>query len=749
MLRFLGEISVLLFTMTTVGMSNPSDTGAIDPCVFAFTTECHLATGCARLDGLMAYCGSQKRIAIYWVEPDACREGGPCVLPSDFILVGEVVHYWLCGQPEPRIVDMRTIDSVPLLPRQGSTDAVVRSALAIVSLVQRHGDDADVPLQIRTFFQNGRCQSKYTCRAVPDQQNSGPDCLTTCDEQILNSPPCGREYSKEAQTNGGFVWKLCKGDGQPLVSVTVEPLRDREAVLLDGVFAVSSLGEWRLVPAPYRTYCSFYQDYSRLVHTPDVLCASKSLFDRIESYLGTNAVPIRVVGALDRLWLKTALMTHDAHRVSKAAEAITMWLCRGDSVPKGQALFELAATVEPITKEYPDQAEQLLGPLVARMVAYVGEEAAPALERLIPTIDANKWCLYARLAVGQVRALGLSNKERIDALVARFDSLSSSLRLDADEPCEVVTTVKQYLSQLDAAPPRGALDVNDLRIILQRGLAERFKEDGPDARNRVIEEVMRLIRLIAGEGPFCGDADALVASIDRFSGLYLEVERTKQPIDSALATLLSLAFCDISTPQDHTVLSSQFHGLCVQMGLQIEATLERNGLAAVATRQDIDDTVSRYEREFAGYTDDPLWPAFKFPFTTREKARLTYRVRGSVARLAPFLAEMSLKLKYGGKAGDLKGEVLSEISRTAEQLLVAAAFVRTPPYPGVVSQYRANHGFAVTLTPTLYKDVDRARRTFISMKYFHLGHRMEDVVKQERELAFPAATSAGDDVALR
>jgi hypothetical protein len=35
----------------------------------------------------------------------------------------------------------------------------------------------------------------------------------------------------------------------------------------------------------------------------------------------------------------------------------------------------------------------------------------------------------------------------------------------------------------------------------------------------------------------------------------------------------------------------------------------------------------------------------------------------------------------------------------------------------------------------LYVEGERPKEKFKAMKYFHLGHRLEDIVKRERELA--------------
>jgi hypothetical protein len=95
--------------------------------------------------------------------------------------------------------------------------------------------------------------------------------------------------------------------------------------------------------------------------------------------------------------------------------------------------------------------------------------------------------------------------------------------------------------------------------------------------------------------------------------------------------------------------------------------------------------------------------------------------------------EMSLKVKYGGSSAELKQKTLYEVSCAAQQLLPETAFLRIPQYPGVSCQYRARYGFTAVIRGPLYEDGNGAKEKFKAMKYFHLGHRLEEIVKRERE----------------
>jgi len=104
-------------------------------------------------------------------------------------------------------------------------------------------------------------------------------------------------------------------------------------------------------------------------------------------------------------------------------------------------------------------------------------------------------------------------------------------------------------------------------------------------------------------------------------------------------------------------------------------------------------------------------------------------------QLEPLFDEMSLKVKYGGEDKRLKDETIYKISLAAQQLLPQSVFLRRPPYPGVSCRYRGKHGFAAVIKGPFYIEGERPKEKFKAMKYFHLGHRLEDIVKRERKLS--------------
>jgi hypothetical protein len=158
-------------------------------------------------------------------------------------------------------------------------------------------------------------------------------------------------------------------------------------------------------------------------------------------------------------------------------------------------------------------------------------------------------------------------------------------------------------------------------------------------------------------------------------------------------------------------------------------------LGGLVGPNDVEHAFNTYEQVFCRYVDDSLWPAFKFPLTSGEEVRLAATFRLQLMRLKPKLAEISLKVKYGGVSAELRQRTIREVSHVARQLLVQTAYLRKPVYPGVSCHYRGSLGFTATIRDPFYMEGDRAKEKFRAMKYFHLGHRLQDVVEREREVA--------------
>jgi len=731
------KVTVLLFIIVAPGVVRAGNASAVDLRIFEFNSEFYLPMGRGRLDGLMASDGSRHRIAIYWIEPAVFRDHTFFLGYSDFIFSGDVVHFWIYGTTQPGTFHLSDKESNPLLPRDVSVESVARSVLAIANRIRSEPEQADMPLEVGKFFRQSQDQADYLYE-VPSEQTSSDLASDSraSDVQILNALPYGRKYSKETQNDGTIVWHAKRVmDGPHIACVTVKSVPCTEHDCNRSMFDPDTLGQWALVPEPYRTYWSLDRAYSELKDETDKTVAIRKLYDRIESYIDKNEVPERIDIAFNQLLFKIALLTGDKQRVSRSAHAIVAALLRDASISVYQGLLELARIDNQIREKYPEQVDDLVVPLAGLMVKHIGHEAPSNLERLMAIINSNKWFAFGKLLVEEVRIQGLVEGDLADNLVARLEASRLARELPPSDPCEATPTVKQYLAQLDDDPPKGNLTIDDIRGILKEGLEKPFADANLEFKQELVEDVVRSIRLIVGEGPFCGDKAMLIESIRKFSGLYLVVFRYEEPIDTVLATFLALSFCDISTTEDHDVLFSQIQKLCAEFQSLTNTMLAERGLGELVAPNDVERLFTRYKQRFRDYIDDPLWPAYKFPLTANEGTRLRSKLKLRFGQLEPFFDEMALKVKYGGVSDELKKRTCYEIASAILQLLPQAAFIRRPSYPGVSCRHRGRYGFSAVIKGPLYIEGERPKEKFKAMKYFHLGHRIEQIVKRERELA--------------
>jgi hypothetical protein len=452
------------------------------------------------------------------------------------------------------------------------------------------------------------------------------------------------------------------------------------------------------------------------------------LYDRIDSYPQNSDMPSHVRRALNYLRFKTAMITDDPNRVRRSAEACITRLCQDSVLKDYECIQELGTICGEIERRYPERAEEWSRPLVERIVECAGADIGGHMDKLLVSINANGWFTYGGLLLDEVRRRGLVDANTMNTLAIRLRATRLAKTQEAADPCESPVSVTRYLEHIDDAPLKGTLDMTDLRDILEEGLSKVYGGPTSGGMCNVVEGVLRSIRLIAGEGSFRGDRAELIESIDRFSRVYIVVRKATEPIDTVLATFLALSFCDTSTPEDHRTLVAQFHKCSSKLRSSVNDVLERRELGLLVTPEDVRGILGVYEAIFVKYVDDPLWPAFKFPWTSNEEIRLAARIELRFMQLESELDAFSLKVKYGGANPKLKQEVIYAISRAAQQLLPEAAFLRSPRYPGVSCQYRGGgDGFTAMIKGLLYEDGNKPVEKFRVMKYFHVGHRLEGV----------------------
>jgi hypothetical protein len=731
-----GKVTVLLFLLGSHKILCAEDSNGAGLRVFEFRCQFWMPIASGRVDGLIASDGRRQRIAIYWMEPAMFREAPSFLRCCDLILDRDVVHYWVQGMPQPGMFHLSNAGKDPLLPASKSPELILRSSLAIASQIRCPRGEADTSLGVAAFFEGSRGQTEYKYEVLPSEAGPRPSSnVAVSGAQLLNTLPFGRQYSKETRDDGSVAWRVQKAsNGPPIVTVTIRRVCELGSDGSRGTFDEQTLGQRTLIREAYRAYWSFDLALAEMSASSDVRTSGRDLYGKLNSFLDQNNVPPEVGRALDRLRFQAALMTADSNCVWESAQAAVTGLCADEMVPKQRCVMDLGGMSGRIQKQYPERMEEQLRPLVAHVVRHAGQDASTGVSRLMVDILSNGWFTYGELLLAEMRRAGLMEACDVDSWRAKLQASRSAKRVPAPDSADAPASVRQYLSQLDAAPPQGTMDLNDVRRILNEGLAKRFTPEQSEAKREIVESAIRSVRLIAGEGPFCGDPEKLIPALDRFSANCLPANNAGGSFESVLATFLALSFCDTSTPQDHERLFSQLQSCSRALQSQVNARLAARGLASLVTPEEVERRFQVYERHFQQYVDDPLWAPFKFPWTRDEENRLDARLRLRLAQLEPVFEETALKVKYGGASEELKVKAIRAISVAAQQLLAQAAFLRMPLYPGVRCQYLGGHGFSVMIKGPLYQQGERPKEKFRAMKYFHLGHRLESIVEHEREL---------------
>ncbi len=575
-----GGVTVLLFLLAACTTLYAQPSGGRGLAVYEFRCDFRTPIAAGRVDGLIATEAGRRRVAIYWIEPALFREAASFLRYCDLIFDREAAQYWIQGMSHPGTFHLSAGEKDPLLPAQRSAESVLRSALAIVSQMHRPSDATVPSLEVGAFFEESRGQAEYRHEVLPYDARP-PLAVTgsTPSARLLNALPFGREYSKDTRADGSTVWRVEKASGGPPVA-TVTIQRVHELGLGDSreAFNEQTLGQWTLIPDAYRVYWSLDCALVEVNASAQPRAAAGELYARLDSYLARKKAPCAVARALDRLLLKAALLTADSNCVWQAAQAVVTRLCQDDNVPRYQCLVDAASMSAQIQKEYPERLEERLRPLVARVVWHVGQEARADLDRLIADITNNGLFTYGELLLDEMRQQGLVEAREADTRIAKLQASRLAKGTATPDSSEVPPSVARHLAQLDSPPAQGTVDVNDLRHILSEGLAKRFTAERSEAKRQMVESAIRSLRLIVGEGPFSGDSEKLIASIDRFSHCCLEVDRSAGSFGTVLATFLALSFCDTSTPEDHQRLFSQLQHCTRDLQARVNGMLGARGL---------------------------------------------------------------------------------------------------------------------------------------------------------------------------
>lgn len=732
------NVTVLLLLLTSPYLAQAQDVKNIYLQTIEFSADFRTHLGQSHLKGLMNTDTVRHRITIYWTEPKQIREHKSFIVSAcDILLTEKNAHFWVPGMSEPGVLRWTGCAKDPLLPQQENTQSVVRSALRIFHWLRCTPEGESDTIHLHRFLRDSRLHPEYTYGYATDDTDSiGLITSTTTDKQILNGLPLGRQYVKATSKEGMLQWRLTKAlNNQSIMRVIVKRMVNG-GVNVSSTFDPKSLGQWLLIPEPYRIYWSLHADYLELISSMKPGCKGIDVCRSIKSKLDTRLLTNEVRRALERLWFDASLAMGDISHLHQSLQATVVGFCCDDNMSTDYSLMELGIMAKELESSYPQHFQAVLNPCVTQIVQHAGEDIAKSFSRLIKVINSNKWFGYGDLLLEAIRLQGSVEHATCEDLASRYEAARLTREIRPFDLSKSCTTVKQYLLRIDDAPLPGSLTMEDVREVVDRGLARYYPVDAPKTRYGTTENIINSLRMIVGEGPFRGRKTELIRSIERLAKNHYIVCCSIKPIDMTLVTFLALSFHDISTPQDHELLCRQMGQLAAKLQTRLNTKLRAYAMHMLVTPNDVQRIFQQYcEKEFRSYLDDPLCPTFKFPLSANETVRLTNKLKLRFSRLEPLFEEMSLKVKYGGVSKPLKEKTILGISQAVQNLLASMAFIRRPAYIGVTCHYRGVYGFSTVIPETLYLEGHRPKERFKAMQYFHLGHILEDYVKNERRLA--------------
>ena len=693
--------------------------------LFEFSAKCKATIGPGYVEGLVASDGSTCRIAIYWMEPEFLRRREQFFCFSDFIFSEKTVRYWLDGMQKYQTYYLLEDAEEALVPEQASQDSVVRSALAIVGRVGPMSQRDRDSLGLASFFHEGRSQRAYTYETPSDPKHNedGPNSASS-DPSLLNHHPLGWKYVKQIHDNGALLWFLQESlTERPLIHLVVRPGESTKDYDDATLFDPNTLGDWSLIPEPYRDFWAFREALTQQAGVADGDPAHQGLYDRIDAYLNQNELPAHVCRAMNRLRFKAALATDNKNYIAQSVQAHIVGLCNNTSVPPYQCLLQLARCDGDVRKRSSEMADALLASLLAPVVERAGHDAARHLSRLLPTLHRNNWLTYGERLLGEINRQGLVPEETTADVASRIKEMRLLREKPAPDTDDLTATVQRYLAQLDRTPRQGAIDVNTLRRLLETACVTQPSQGTAGLEQAFAAGVIHLLKRLAGDGPFYGDRSALAESLASFVKRYREKQQGTKHLQTTLATLLALSFCDISTAQDHQLLISQVGKTTISFQSQVNAMLRERGLGDFIAPGDVESVCRHFVALFERHVRDPIVPMFKYPLSKNEASRLEHKLATSILELSGLLEETALKVKYGGGTDRLKKRTLHGIHYAVERILVNVAFQRIPRVNGISGAYSSRTGLTLVIADKVFGE-NRAddRVTFNELRYFHLGH---------------------------
>lgn len=679
---------------------------------------------------LVADHSGRSRITIYWLQPPLICEKTDNLAYSDMIFQNDIVSCWLHKDIDGKHsfnFHLAEMDDRFRLPGQNDLMAILQSVFGTLREVRRDRLSADEPWEMARFFQgcSNRSESEHRVLSKQTELPGNKQAAASDDSAIMNTLPFGRIYRKKILADNSYVWQIREASAnRDVVTVTIRPLSDSRRRDMRSAFDPDTLGRWSAVPEPYRRYWAFLSRYTELGDRPDGPSQARKLYSEINSYLGDH-LPEDARSALNELRFKIALMTALPDAISQSTREYVSALCERDEASTGETIVELGSVAAKVRKQWSDKdTRDLVYPLLKGLIRPSIFANLSFLESMVSQVKGRGWYWYGQLLIDILQEQNCVDANILDNYLKDLGIWRLSKDITEADPNTLTPSMREFLTYLDSPPPEGQLTFEDLRHVLDEGLAG-FGEQPNDEKKELIEKVLASIRMIAGDGPFQGDKDRLSKSLIEFERLQRSARVSLESMHALLTTFVALSFYDTSTEADHETLISQLHHASEILGREISEILERHQLSSLVSQQDVRKIFARPPEDIRRYVDDPLWPMFKYPMTENEQTRLINEIRTCLKRVERHAESVAQKLPDSADSQLVRRRLMRDVANIAGQIPYQAVCIRRPRYPGLSCEQSSTVGLHLDMKGHFYDSPDKAREVFQTMKYFYLGHRIE------------------------
>lgn len=469
-----------------------------------------------------------------------------------------------------------------------------------------------------------------------------------------------------------------------------------------------------MVPKYHRMYWEFHKRWLDLLHEAVDRSAARLLVSDIDDAL--RFMPTEVRLAARRLQIEVATFSDDIVTVSRAAgEYVGELACYEATV--SDLIAELGRIVAEVNRYHGTGPEAIafVDPLVDKICQQSVFENPYFVQETVGDLCANKAFRIARRLVGAVQKHRCIDEAIVAELSEVIDLSSAALSRERLDPNRFTASALQLIAQMDAAPPKGVLTWEAVRVALDNGMIHRFA-DAPEKKGQFIKDTLDLVSLAAGEGPFRGDVVALTDSVARLDETYPADKVTPQEIRDTLAALLVVSFYDTSTADDRDRLVAQLHDIFESTWAELLKCLKELGL-----ENELDEgasqAIEKHMEEVKSYVSDPLWPMYKYPLSDNEIARIT-----SSALLGLKPVERVLR-DAARRHHDRQRVCISGLGNLVATIIETALFEIRYPKVGGAHFWRDGRVFRVFVPHDMYANQEQLRSVVSRLAYgFFLGY---------------------------